>query len=64
MSLASVRRYAAAVTGLALAVAVVPAAPASAADGRCPRGTGVTVVVDFGPLGGGVQIGCDPDGGG
>lgn len=37
---------------------------AAAAGGACPQGTGVTVVVDFGPLGGGVQSGCDPDGAG
>jgi len=37
---------------------------AVAAEGACPEGTGVTVVVDFGPLGGGVQVGCDPDGAG
>ena len=32
--------------------------------GRCAAGTGVTVVVDYGPLGGGTQIGCDPTGAG
>lgn len=43
----------------------VPAisAPAHAA-GRCDPGTGVTVVVDFGSLGGGAREGCDPNGAG
>jgi hypothetical protein len=40
------------------------ASPSAAASGRCAPGTGVTVVVDYGPLGGGTVIGCDPDGGG
>jgi hypothetical protein len=43
---------------------VLPAVPASAAPGRCAPGTGVTVVVDFGPLGGGTQLACDPGGAG
>lgn len=43
---------------------VGPAAPAAAAPGRCEPGMGVTVVVDFGGLGGGVPIGCDPGGDG
>ena len=38
--------------------------PASAADGYCDRGTGVTVVVDTGALGGGTTVGCDPAGAG
>ena len=42
----------------------VAAPPATAADDRCAPGSGVTVVVDFGPLGGGTPIGCDPDGAG
>ena len=42
----------------------VGAAPSAASSGRCPRGTGVTVVVDYGPLGGGVVTACDPDGAG
>ncbi|MEU4803892.1 hypothetical protein [Actinosynnema sp. NPDC023587] len=42
-----------AAAGLALVGAAVPASPARAAD--CP---GVTVVVDFGALGGGVRTGC------
>lgn len=37
---------------------VVPAVPAQAA--ACAGTTGVTVVVDFGPLGGGVQTRCAP----
>ena len=51
-------------TAALVALAVIPAGPASAASGRCAPGTGVTVVVDYGPLGGGVVIGCDPDGAG
>lgn len=43
---------------------VAPVGTADAASGRCAPGTGVTVVVDFGGLGGGVPIGCDPSGGG
>lgn len=50
---------------LAVAAApVAPSGPAAAASGRCAPGTGVTVVVDYGPLGGGVVTGCDPDGAG
>jgi hypothetical protein len=49
---------------LLLAVSLVGAGPAEAASGRCAAGTGVTVVVDYGSLGGGVAIGCDSDGGG
>jgi hypothetical protein len=44
----------AAVGGLAVATA----APASAA--ACSGTTGVTVVVDYGPLGGGVKVTCAP----
>ena len=36
--------------------------PASAAGGYCAKGSGVTVVVDDGALGGGTSIGCDPQG--
>ena len=49
---------------LLLAVSLVGAGPAEAASGRCAAGTGVTVVVDYGSLGGGVAVGCDSDGGG
>ena len=59
-----IRRWTAVATAALVALAVVPAGPASAASGRCAPGTGVTVVVDYGPLGGGVVIGCDPDGAG
>jgi hypothetical protein len=56
---AAVRAAAAAL----LAVAVLaPAGPAGAAG--CARGDGVTVVVDFGSLGGGIQQRCDSNGGG
>ncbi len=38
---------------------LAPVSPASAAPAAaCPAGTGVTVVVDFGTLGGGTQIRC------
>lgn len=60
------RRFGAAAVAAAAAL-VVPALPigtAEAASGRCPQGTGVTVVVDYGPLGNGVGLGCDPDGAG
>ena len=46
------------------ATAMLAGAPAAAQSGRCAAGTGVTVVVDYGPLGGGTQIGCDPSGAG
>jgi hypothetical protein len=49
-------------TGLGGTSVSLPAA--GAATGRCSGGTGVTVVVDYGPLGPGTEIGCDPDGGG
>lgn len=38
--------------------------PAAADSERCPAGTGVTVIVDYGALGGGVQIACDRGGAG
>lgn len=43
-------------------VATAPAAQAAA--GYCPRGTGVTVVVDNGAAGGGSSVRCDPGGAG
>ena len=46
-----------------LGVGLVPT-PAQAAGGRCAEGTGVTVVVDPGPLGGGIGVGCVPGGAG
>ena len=54
-------------TGLGAALGaglVLGAAPAHADAGRCPAGTGVTVVVDPGALGGGTQVACAPDGAG
>src|SRR3954447_4624741 len=63
------RRYAGPAAGLTLLAAAtvgsatIPA-PAYASAGRCAQGSGVTVVVDFGSLGGGTRIGCDADGGG
>jgi hypothetical protein len=62
-------RWVAAATAavIAAATAVVVVAPtADAAGGPCPDANGVTVVVDFGSLGGGVQVACapgDPDSG-
>ncbi|MEO5710899.1 MAG: hypothetical protein ABIQ59_13900 [Nocardioidaceae bacterium] len=47
---------------LCAAAGVTLPAPASAASGYCARGTGATVVVDRGSLGGGTSIGCDPAG--
>ncbi len=43
--------------GAAVALPAVVASPASAASGACPRGTGVTVVVNS-------QVRCDPSPGG
>jgi hypothetical protein len=58
------RRLLGAASAVVLTVAggVVPAAPARAAGtaGHCPDGTGVTVVVDFNDLGGGVVVRCAP----
>jgi hypothetical protein len=62
-----VRRLRALFVAAALATATTAAGPlgsAAAASGRCPAGTGVTVVVDFGRLGGGVPVACDPGGAG
>jgi hypothetical protein len=66
---APARRRAVALLGLAPILgaslgAGLAAAPAAASSGRCDEGTGVTVVVDPGPLGGGVMTGCAPDGAG
>ncbi|MDI6910263.1 hypothetical protein [Nocardioides sp.] len=55
-------RIAVAATLVAAAYAGLPAAPASAAG--CASADGVTVVVDFHELGGGVQTACVADGGG
>ena len=56
----AVARLVAAVVLTAAASAAVPTAPASAA--ACSTSHGVTVVVDFHELGGGVQQACDADG--
>jgi len=61
MSRNIVRLVAAAVLAAAAGFAL-PSAPASAA--ACPSNDGVTVVVDFHELGGGVQSACVADGGG
>lgn len=55
-------RVAVAATLAAAAYAATPIAPAAAAG--CSTADGVTVVVDFHALGGGVQSACVPDGGG
>lgn len=55
-------RIVAAVTLTAAVYAGLPAAPAAAAG--CASADGVTVVVDFHELGGGVQTACVADGGG
>ncbi|HEU5038577.1 MAG TPA: hypothetical protein VFT70_16345 [Nocardioides sp.] len=47
---------------VAMVTVVLPAAPATAAG--CPTDHGVTVVVDFHQLGGGVQTSCVAEGGG
>ncbi|GAW51330.1 MULTISPECIES: hypothetical protein [unclassified Nocardioides] len=54
-------RLVAAAALAAAASAVVPSAPASAAT--CSSADGVSVVVDFHELGGGVRTACVPDGG-
>ncbi|GAA0727274.1 hypothetical protein Drose_12690 [Dactylosporangium roseum] len=57
----ALRRWAAALAAaFALAGALVLAEPAprAAHAAACAPGAGVTVVVDFGPLGGGVVVGC------
>jgi hypothetical protein len=67
MTTGSLRRRAAALLATLVGVvgtSALTGATAHAAPGRCAPGTGVTVVVDFGGLGGGVPIGCDPSGGG
>jgi hypothetical protein len=55
-------RLVAAALVVAVTSLVLPASPAAAA--ACPSDSGVTVVVDFNQLGGGVQQLCDADGGG
>lgn len=58
----SLGRLLAAAALVAAAVGIGVPAPASAAG--CTSGAGVTVVVDFKELGGGVRSVCDPGGGG
>ncbi len=58
-------RRAAAVAASLLGLLVVLGGPPAAADGAaCSGTTGVSVVVDFGPLGGGTQQVCVPSGAG
>ncbi|HQR26636.1 MAG TPA: hypothetical protein PLP61_06300 [Nocardioides sp.] len=52
------------VAAIVLLVAAGPALPAPAGAAACSDGDGVTVVVDFHELGGGVQQQCDADGAG
>ena len=59
-----VRRLVAAALVAAAAYAGASTTPAVAAAGGCPDAEGVTVVVDFHDLGGGLQQTCDVDGGG
>lgn len=47
-----------------LYAAAAPPARAAGYDGACTSSSGVTVVVDFGPLGGGVATRCSPVGSG
>lgn len=51
-----------AVMGFVAGVVLATAQPeqAAAASGACTGADGVTVVVDYGPLGGGVAVGCAP----
>jgi hypothetical protein len=59
-TLPSAPALATALAGVALVAGAAPAAGARAAgQGEpCAPGTGVTVVVDFGPLGGGTRVAC------
>jgi hypothetical protein len=54
------RRVAVVIAAVLAAAGLVVADPLArpAAAAACAPGAGVTVVVDFGPLGGGVQVGC------
>ena len=57
------RRGTAAILGSLVAVLAcwfLPVVSAGAAEGACSDAEGVTVVVDFGPLGGGVTVRCAP----
>jgi hypothetical protein len=56
--------FAAAVLTAAAAYATLLAPTPAAAAGQCSGADGVTVVVDFHDLGGGLQQACDVDGGG
>ena len=58
MTLVPRRWLATALATLAVSTAVVVADSAPASAAACSPGTGVTVVVDYGPLGGGVVVGC------
>jgi hypothetical protein len=61
----AVRRYAARLAVAIVAVAAVGlGAPVPAQAATCSSAHGVSIVVDFHQLGGGVQTRCDPDGAG
>ena len=47
-------------TSVLLSIGVAPSPAEAAASGACQDKTGVTVVVDFGRLAGGVQVACAP----
>ncbi len=51
------------VIGVVAPITAPPAHAAAGTDGACPDNVGVTVVVDFGGLGGGVSVRCAPTGG-
>jgi hypothetical protein len=53
-------KRAGAAAGVALLLALVPARSAAPADGQCTDNVGVTIVVDFQDLGGGVNLACAP----
>lgn len=56
----SKRRTATAALAAVLGLAVWPGAEANASQGACVGTSGVTVVVDYGALGGGIEVRCAP----
>ena len=58
------RRVAAVAASLLGVLLVLGGPPATAAGSSCAGSSGVSVVVDFGPLGGGTQQVCVPSGAG
>lgn len=55
--------FASGVIGLVVPIATPPAHATAGTDGPCVDDVGVTVIVDFGDLGGGVSARCAPTGG-